>query len=192
MKSKILGWTAIWVIGAAGASAQAVPIPITYDLAFTGGKSSLSGTITTDGKIGAINAADITAWSFTQSGSYPFSISSGGSAYDLCLGSSGCFTATATALNFKFESSASFDPYAGFSSGMSVAFSDAGLFAPFGVIETQCNSAACVGFPFVLYAPTGDVVGTSAVPLPASIWLILSGLAGLGLAGGRRGQTAAV
>jgi hypothetical protein len=30
------------------------------------------------------------------------------------------------------------------------------------------------------------------VPVPASIWLILSGLAGLGLAGWRRGQTASV
>ena len=46
------------------------------------------------------------------------------------------------------------------------------------------------GVPFY-YIAAADFT-PAPVPVPAAVWLILSGLAGLGLAGWRRGQTAAV
>jgi hypothetical protein len=46
------------------------------------------------------------------------------------------------------------------------------------------------GIPFS-YTEAADFT-PAPVPIPASIWLILSGLAGLGLASWRRGQTASV
>jgi hypothetical protein len=66
---------------------------------------------------------------------------------------------------------------------------------------TQCSLGSWgvrglpTGYPFSCYGGHGCMVAAdftpAPVPVPASIWLILSGLAGLGLTGGRRGQTAA-
>jgi hypothetical protein len=192
MKEKILGWTAIWLLGAAGAITQAAPI--TYDLSFTNGSNSLSGTITTDGTIGAINAANITAWSFTQTGPLPFSISSVvAGAQDQCLqATTGCFTASPSSLSFKFESTVSNNPFAEFQS----ADDSRVQFTEFAQLSAgiQTELGPCNGLCTAQYPPLSDVVGTAPVPVPvpAAIWLILSGLGGLGLTGWRRGQTAAV
>jgi hypothetical protein len=68
---------------------------------------------------------------------------------------------------------------------------------------TQCNPASWYGSGIgagyslglggsgQVYMAAADF-SPAAVPVPAAIWLILSGLAGLGLTGWRRGQTAAV
>lgn len=51
------------------------------------------------------------------------------------------------------------------------------------------HGLVAVGGGVAFYTEAADF---TAVPIPASIWLILSGLAGLSLTGWRRGQTASV
>ena len=67
----------VLVLGLLAGSAEA--LPITYTLTFTPSASNLtdvlSGTLTTDGTLGSIFAADILSWSFTQTGANPFTIS---------------------------------------------------------------------------------------------------------------------
>ena len=63
-----------------------------------------------------------------------------------------------------------------------------------GVWTTEELSQKRLGQDSLLATPLTYVEAAdfTPVPVPASIWLILSGLAGLGLAGWRRGQTASV
>jgi hypothetical protein len=65
MKAKNLGLLAVALMGVSGVS---LSNPITYDLSFANGSSTLTASITTDGSTGAIGSANITAWTFTDSG----------------------------------------------------------------------------------------------------------------------------
>jgi hypothetical protein len=81
--------------------------PTTYTLSYALGSDQVTGTITTDGTIGDLTPANITSWSFTETGSNPFSISSlNPGAFILCqsIGSSNLcgLTATRSALVFDF------------------------------------------------------------------------------------------
>src|SRR5438477_12988117 len=102
MKPRVLALIVIGLIGAMSPVAQA--IPITYNLSFTNGTDTLTGSITTDGTIGGIFAADIVAWSFTDTGPKAFSMSSAGPNFIQCQGTGGCFTASASTLTFDFSS----------------------------------------------------------------------------------------
>lgn len=86
-------------LGSLAASAS----PITYNLNFTGGSETLTGSITTDGTLGTLALADITAWSFAVTGTpVAFSInSSEAGAFDGCSVSCG-LSATSSTLSFDF------------------------------------------------------------------------------------------
>src|ERR1044071_10310075 len=78
--------------------------PITYTLSYAIASDQVTGTITTDGTIGNLSAANITSWSFTETGSNPFSISSldpGASTVCQSTNPNSCgLTATTSALVF--------------------------------------------------------------------------------------------
>src|SRR6476469_11185406 len=110
MKPRVLALIAIGFIGAMSPVAQAVPI--TYDLSFTNGTDTLTGSITTDGTIGGIFEANILAWSFTDTGPTAFSMSSASPNFIQCQGAGGCFTASSSTLTFDFLSTTHLDPEA--------------------------------------------------------------------------------
>ncbi len=74
---------------------------IIYSVNLTDGTETVSGSITTDGNVGAITAADIVAWSLTASGVVDASIASTmpGAAAPRCLLNGCALVATATALS---------------------------------------------------------------------------------------------
>lgn len=169
---------------AAGAGAHAASI--IYNLSFTSATATLTGTITTDGTIGSIGAANITAWSFTQTGPNAFSLTSDApGAYRQCIGANGCFTATATTLSFNFASTTANDPFSNYGSfGKTVQFAEYAQAAPISVVSNN---------QVTFYAPTSNVIGvaaTAGVPEPTA-WSLM--IAGFGLAGAtlRRRATAA-
>ena len=172
-----------------------VDLPPTGDL-------TLTGTITTDGNLGAITRADIvgwdlTVWSASLSSGYEFTpldstlklASSGGD------GSAVALNATATTLTFlpqgsEFVLQALIGEGYGMPTGQAVVTPS----PPGGNVEyfRTCNAAGVcdeveIGLPFgVQLADAGQVV----TPLPAALPLFATGLGGLGLLGWRRKRKA--
>ena len=110
MRLKTMGIYAALLLFACGI---AEATPITYTLSYAIASDQVTGTITTDGTIGNLNPANVTSWSFTETGSNPFSISSlNPGAFILCqrIGSpNSCgLTATTSALLFDFLSNQDF------------------------------------------------------------------------------------
>jgi hypothetical protein len=159
--------------------------PITYDVSFASGVNSLVGSITTDGTIGAINAANILEWSFTSAGQVSFSISSTiAGAQTECFGTAGCFSATLSTLSFLFASPTVNDPLAIFINSSpfdAVSFLD----------EYNCGAGGCVAVTVVgnqfRYQGPPNVVGlATSIPEPATLALLGLGLAGLGFSRKRK------
>lgn len=82
--------------------------PITYQVAFSEGLNQLTGSITTDGTIGAIRQANILSWSFNSQGTAVYDISSDSPlnffSQTVCFGANGCFLASPAELRFSFSS----------------------------------------------------------------------------------------
>jgi hypothetical protein len=84
------------------ASAAVRAAPITYTVNQTIGQDSVTGTITSDGRIGALGASDITAWDLTlKGGSDTYSLTNGNSGLQL-VGSE--LVATASDLTYNYSS----------------------------------------------------------------------------------------
>jgi hypothetical protein len=171
---------AVTALALTGASAS-----IVYNVDQAIGIGSVTGSLTTDGTIGALAAADFTDWNLT------LSIPSAGETFVLTTANSVVLeqgsdvTATATAISFNFS---------GADNGF-LLFQD-GLFSG---QHYWCNATAfdtCfqgksvvpvfVGTAFGNVAASGDLaIATTGVPEPSTWAMLIAGFVGLGLAGYR-------
>ncbi|WP_420383117.1 PEPxxWA-CTERM sorting domain-containing protein [Novosphingobium sp.] len=172
---------AIFAAGAANAA------PIVYDVSLPSPSTwTLSGTITTDGAIGALSVADITAFDLTATnGSTTASCISGGSC--ALYGSSG-FSGSATQLTWDF--SASPQPEAAFQlPGSFICFGPSGGLCAYG---NQGNVAAYsvsgnnTAQTYTGVQVLGSVAAAAAVPEPATWAMMLAGFGLIGFAARKR------
>jgi len=161
------------LIGLASALAMVLVSPasadIVYSVDYTVGASVLTGTITTDGDIGAITAADIKSFdlSTTVLGTHVEFTSSNSAATGNGL------TATATQLSFNFASGDTFE--------ISGAGGDFELTA--GEAEVHAGNNGTGGRDSTILA--------SAVPEPSTWAMMILGFCGLGCIAYRRKQNGA-
>jgi hypothetical protein len=200
MKTKLLGliaYMALLGVPQAGAT--------TYNLTGTSG-IDVTGTITTDGNIGTLSAADITSWNINETFDtihVPTNINPSNSTVSL---SGDALTATSTQLLFNFADTATSKlefvsnnfPNPG---GFNVQFCDATTpcinqvgASDFSFMEIVFASGGCCSSSTGV-AETGNTqIGTAAVattPLPAALPLFGAGLGLMGLLGWRRKRKAA-
>lgn len=167
--------------------------PISYDLLYTSGANTLSGTIQTDGTIGNIFAGNILSWTFTQTGGIaPFSISSSDiGAADQCLGTTGCYSATAATLTFNFDSVIANDPFATYQAGVvGITIAPAAQAGIANVIRTtEIGTGPSPTNTSYSATTASGFASAEPVPIPAAFWLFSSGL--IGLIGVARGKVQA-
>ncbi len=98
MKSKILGLISVVLLGVCGVASAS----IIYNVDITDGTETVSGTITTDGVIGALDLSDVIAWDLIAGGPVSFHTESSDPTQDSfanCGATSVCgITATSDAL----------------------------------------------------------------------------------------------
>lgn len=154
--------------------------PITYNINQTIGQGSVVGTIQTDGAIGVLATGDVIAWNLTLNGlGATYNITNVNSAVKV---TGNDFTATALDLSFNF--SGADDGYLLFQDGQ---FSGMHYYCDATVDDTCFQGASVVpeGFNDASAqnaARSGNLViatAATATPEPASIVLLLSGVAGL-------------
>lgn len=178
----------------------ALALPIIYNVDLTNGPATLTGSITTDGALGSLTAANITSWSFSGSGSPVFNISSATSGAHVDFGGPPFLSASASALSLL--------PLVGGGNNGNVAFfGSAGnanqevLFASLGsgpnyVISNPNPTVGTSVNTTYLFNVSGSsssvATAVSRVPEPATLSLMALVLAGGAFAGQRlRGRRAA-
>jgi PEP-CTERM motif len=183
MKPNIVGLAALALLGAAGPIAHAASI--TYDSSFTDGSNTLTGTIQTNGTLGAITATDITAWAFTVTGPDAISINSSAPGGTLACNAITCFTASAASLTFDFASTTAIDTFADFTgvvglvgTGHPDPTSPPLIFSCAGNSSYDCTSGFTNSYSF---NANGEVAIAAAVPEPSTLSLLALGLAGASL-----------
>lgn len=177
MKVGLSGFAALLLVFSASI-VQA--IPITYNISLTEGTNTLTGAIQTDGAIGAIATANISSWSFSQSGpgAFAFDSTMAGTQFQ-CIGTNGCFTSTLTTLAFNFDSLIANDPFSNFqdSVGNSVNF--------LSTLQSGIHGIRAGQTDYIV--PSSNIFArTSSVPEPSVIALMGLGL--LGFVATRRKQ----
>jgi hypothetical protein len=171
--------------------------PITYELVPTTFQNcascSVTGSITTDGTKGPINASDITAWNLLLTdGSLTQSLVNDPSLQNSFVGSSGTdLSATATQLKYDFSGNGflQFDN-AGFANGTTILLSYL-CYASVSGCGVGSQAAQTSAISFEIYTDpfqqeTGSVVIAATTPLPAALPLFAAGLGVMGLFGWRR------
>jgi hypothetical protein len=171
----------------------------------------VNGTITTDGNLGVLGSADITAWNLTISGDVttPVALTSSNSTLGI-LGND--LTATSTTLSFNYSDTAagSITIFNRFQED--VGYLDVGVeYLSLGAVQSgfsggifyipyfYCPAIEC-GVEYAVYERFGTQIigiktidGTQGIetPLPAALPLFATGLGALGLLGWRRKRKAA-
>jgi hypothetical protein len=167
MRGNIVGLLAAALMGVCGVARPS----IVYTVNISDGIEMVSGTITTDGLIGTLNASDITAWDLTAAGPVAFAENSSiPGAFLLC--SFGCgLTATATTLAYDFSSQ----------------IAGTGFFDCAGNCQIQLDTGAVDVFKasaghFISESGNTVIARAAAAPEPGTFTLLGLGLAGLGFA----------
>jgi hypothetical protein len=160
------------LIGLASAAAMALISPasadIVYSVDYTVGASVLIGTITTDGNIGAITAADITSFGLSTSVlGTPAEFTSPSS-----TATGNGLTATATELSFNFASGDTFE----------ITGAGGSFELTTGQAELHAGNSGTGG-------RNESTILASAVPEPSTWAMMILGFCGLGFMAYRRKQS---
>jgi len=181
------------LVATMGIASSAKAAPITYDvsIALDGGYKE-TGSITTNGTLGALTLSDITSWTFDLSYAVPVdgqtsTIISSTDKYANITGNAGALTATATGLFFNFtDSSRTAESWwfaDGPSSGNDLKYA---LFLGIG----SGSGSVTVNFTYnadTSVSESGDQqIGVAVTPLPGSSLLFLTGFGGVFLFSNRK------
>lgn len=175
-------FSALLFVGSSVGPAQA---SIVYNIFDNFGTATISGTITTDGTIGAVGNTNITDWGLLlNDGTFSFTLTNSPLNSELFAGN-GVFQASATELAFDHSVNHIF------------------LIRDFAIQNFWClegGAGNCFGNPFSSNISVGGrfnqhinsgrtglhVYGTSAVPVPAALPLMAAGIGSLALLARRR------